>query len=261
MEENMDILYPTEENKSDSSYEIVICDDDNIFCFQLEDYLLQYCRDYDIPINVHIFHNGLHLKEFIADGKHVDLLFLDINLSDDENDGVTIGTFVRNLPEMELTQIVYISSGSQYAMQLFRIRPLDFLIKPITQEMVDRIMETYARLFIQTNTFFKYNIKKKECHVEVHSIIYFQSIAKRIRIVTKHGEIEYYGKLSDALAHLPENLFLCVHKSYVVNMSFVSEYRVDEIILSDGTSIPVSQSKRGALHEYMRNMDNRKTNQ
>lgn len=124
--------------------------------------------------------------------------------------------------------------------------------------MVDRIMETYVQLFIQTNTFFKYSVKKRECHVEVHSIIYLQSIAKRIRIVTKHGEIEYYGKLSEALDQLPENLFLCVHKSYVVNMNYVSECRVDEIILSDNTSIPVSQSKRATVHKYIKNIGNRK---
>lgn len=259
MEENTETLYPAEENKSSSTYEIAICDDDDIFCFQLEDYLLHYCREHDIPINVHIFHTAPNLEEFISNGKQIDLLFLDIDLCDNEHDGVTVGTFVRKLPENELTQIVYISSKSQYAMQLFRIRPLDFLIKPITQDMVDQTMDTYSQLFIHTNTFFKYHIKKRECHVEVHSIIYFQSIAKRIRIVTKHGEIEYYGKLSDQLNHLPENLFLCVHKSYVVNMTFVSECRVDEIILFDGTSIPVSQSKRGAVHEYIRNIGNHKS--
>lgn len=40
----------------------------------------------------------------------------------------------------EITQIVYVSALEEYAIQLFQNRPMDFLIKPIKQEDIDKIM-------------------------------------------------------------------------------------------------------------------------
>ena len=41
----------------------------------------------------------------------------------------------------EITQIVYVSALEEYAIQLFQNRPMDFLIKPIKQEDIDKMRE------------------------------------------------------------------------------------------------------------------------
>lgn len=257
MNEKNDTLYSSREMVRKSMYEIVICDDDTVFCYELEDFLTHYSEEQNLPIDVHIFHTGPRLEEYIAEGKvPLDILFLDIELNNKQRNGVDIGNFLRTLPDAQMTQIVFVSSKTQYAMQLFQIQPLDFLQKPISQKKIDRVMSTYVKQFIETNAFFKYSFNKRECHVQMQSILYFQSTAKQIRIVTKHGEIEYYGKLSNALKQLPKNLFLSVHKSYIVNMSYVSECRGDELLLPDNVIIPISQSKRENVHKYIRERTN-----
>ena len=47
----------------------------------------------------------------------------------------------------EITQIVYVSALEEYAIQLFQNRPMDFLIKPIKQEDIDKIMNNYIHVF------------------------------------------------------------------------------------------------------------------
>ena len=42
--------------------------------------------------------------------------------------------------ENEETEIIYISSKTNYAMKLFQCRPMDFLVKPITFPMVERTL-------------------------------------------------------------------------------------------------------------------------
>lgn len=67
----------------------------------------------------------------MADG-HLDILFLDIELF--KMTGIEIGHYIRNeLDDMGL-QLIYISGQPSYAQQLFKTQPMDFLVKPITQD-------------------------------------------------------------------------------------------------------------------------------
>lgn len=61
----------------------------------------------------------------------IDLLFLDIEFHSESLNGVNIAQFLREQSEGQATQVVFVSSKSEYAMQLFQVRPLDFIIKPI----------------------------------------------------------------------------------------------------------------------------------
>ena len=60
------------------------------------------------------------------------MLFLDIELI--TTDGIQVGKFIREELKNLETTIIYISSKSSYAMQLFQVQPLGFLIKPLEVE-------------------------------------------------------------------------------------------------------------------------------
>lgn len=77
------------------------------------------------------------------------LLFMDIELGD--TDGIILGNTLREHLGNEITQIVFISYRKDYALQLFRIRPLDFLIKPMDYGKIRLIMDTYRKLFPEKN--------------------------------------------------------------------------------------------------------------
>ncbi|MCR1841073.1 response regulator [Murimonas intestini] len=66
-------------------------------------------------------------------GGHYNIIFLDINLPG--VGGVEIGEIIRQKMEDEMTHIVYISQQAGYAMELFKVRPLDFLIKSVNREI------------------------------------------------------------------------------------------------------------------------------
>lgn len=90
----------------------------------------------------------------------LDLLFLDIKLGG--VDGVSVGQKLRQDILNEVTQIVYVSSKQGYAMSLFQNRPMDFLLKPVDQDTVDRIMQEYRRVYDRQNHFFEFQIGRAE---------------------------------------------------------------------------------------------------
>lgn len=221
---------------------IGILDDDERFAEQLREYLLEYAKKNKIIFDIQMLTSAQRLYQHIEQEGIFHILFLDIELQ--ETTGVEIGKKLRSELKNESMQIVFVSSKEQYAMQLFEIRPMNFLVKPIIYEKVAMVMEEYKRLFQFQPSFFKYNVGKSEYNVNQQCIMYFQSMGKKIIMMTQNKSEEFYGKLSEIIPKLNPNLFCEVHKSYVINMQYVAQYRRDSIIMVDNEVIPISQSRR-----------------
>lgn len=223
-------------------FRIGICDDDETFAIQLEEYIIQYAKTKNLLVDTQTFSNADDLFQNMEEEGLFEILFLDIQLND--TTGIDIGRKIRTSLKNEAMQIVYVSSKEGYAMQLFDIRPMNFLIKPVDYGKVVYILEEYDRLYNLQNKFFQYSIGKSQNRINERYIIYFQSQGRKIKMVTQNDSIEFYGKLSDVILQLNEHSFLNVHKSYVINTNYVVEYRKDSILMANGESIPISQSMK-----------------
>lgn len=226
---------------------IAICDDNEKFAEQLEDYIFEYTSNHSISADTFVFTSGEELiKNFSVESAY-DLLFLDIELG--ETTGIELGKQIREKMKNETTQIVFVSSKENYAIQLFDIRPLNFLVKPVEYKKLEYVMDEYDRLYKFQHNYFEYNIGKQRFRVNEQSIIYFQSQGKKIQMITQEGDREFYGKLSDVLENLNEHSFISVHKSYVINMRHVSEYGRDSILMINGDWIPISRAMRNSISQ------------
>lgn len=124
-------------------YRIAICDDEKSTCGELENYIKHYCGSHFKQAEIGVFYSGEALCEYLKRNEYFELLFLDIELP--SINGVDVGQFIRKTLGNEYMDIVYISSKENYAMQLFQYRPLDFLIKPITPETIERILNAFVK--------------------------------------------------------------------------------------------------------------------
>jgi len=230
-------------------YRIGICDDDLIFCGQIEQYLFECCSNFNMQMEIMIFVHGTELLTNINAEGPFDLLFLDIELFD--IDGVNIGKILRSDISNEVTQIVYVSSQMDYALQLFQIRPLDFLLKPVKFADIEKIVRVYHRLFVKNTHYFEYKIGRTSHRIDERYIISLQSEGRMIHITTTSGIDTFYGKLSNIEQQLNSNAFFNVHKSFVINWNYVAEFHPSEIIMSNGEIIPISQSRRAAVQEHI----------
>lgn len=221
---------------------IAICDDNELFCWKLENFILDYCKKTHWEVETVVFTSGEELLRYWETKQRPDLLFLDIELQ--TMDGISIGNELRKNPENESTQIVFVSIKRDYALQLFKVRPLDFLIKPVSYEDVSRILDTYYRLFITLKPLFEYRHNKQICRIDQRNIIYLQSASKIITIHTTFGVHQFYGKLSECMDQLNPNSFFFVHKSFIININHIVEYKANQVLMSDLTTIPISQSRR-----------------
>lgn len=228
---------------------IGICDDDEQFTIQLERYVMTHARKKGISVETQIFLSSDKLFSGIDEDGLFDILFLDIEL--DGETGIDVGHKLRSDLKNEIMQIVFISANDEYALQLFNIRPMNFLVKPITYDKVAFIMDEYNRLFPTSNRYFTYNIRKKKCRMNYKCILYFQSQGKKIQMVTQDGTEEFYGKLSDVVSQLDEEAFCVVHKSFVVNLHYVIQHKSDSVVMANKVEIPISHSMKQNVKEKL----------
>ncbi len=232
-------------------YIVGICDDNDMFCWEMESLILDYCAKIHLEVETLIFSSGEELLEYWHTDQQLDLLFLDIELQ--TTNGIQIGNKLRQNMAFGNTQIVFVSIKKDYAMQLFKIRPLDFLIKPVSYEDVSKIIDTFCSLYTFLKPYYEYQTNKRIHRIDQKTIVFLQSTGKIITIVTTNQKYKHYGKLSDCMKQLNSNIFIPVHKSYIININYVTEYKADELILANSSHIPISQARRQFVKEFILN--------
>lgn len=224
-------------------YKIAICDDEKSVCSEIEKYIEQFFSNNHIEGQMEVFYSGDEICDYIKAQKSFDLIFLDIELP--KKTGIEVGKYIREERKDESTDIIYISSKTNYAMELFKCRPLDFLIKPITYKKVEDILNIVVKRNKVRHQTFSLQIGNIHSIVSLLDILYFQSENKKIYIKLISGEEQIFtGKLDSVEKSLPKDSFLRIHKSFLINYDYVSQYSLEYVRMVDGTVMNISKAYR-----------------
>ena len=225
-----------------------ICDDGKELCCEIEQFILAYGRKQNLALDCFVWYSGEELCDDLKQGIHIDILFLDIALM--EMDGVEVGKYIRNCLDDREMQIVYISGYQAYAQSLFQNQPLDFILKPISEQQIIDAMDLAVNILGKTRRVFSYHKGKELYYMPCNQIIYFTSAGRKIKMITQLGEDEFYGKIDELKNKLPED-FLLIHKSYYINRRWIQRYSYENIELFDKTILPIAKAKRKCIRETM----------
>ena len=222
-------------------YRVGICDDDKILCSLLEAQIQRLSAELLTKFEIEVWYSGESLECDLKKGAELDIIFLDIELL--QKNGIEIGTFIRDEMEDTDTHIVYISSKQGYAMELFKVQPLEFLVKPISAVRLKEVLERSMKRKKYAESCFEYQRGSRIFRVSVREILYFMSMDKKVLMIKKEGQEEFYGKLKNVMEQLPAG-FLMIHQSYVIHQEYVSEYSYESIKMMNGDVLSVSKPYR-----------------
>jgi len=233
-------------------YKIAICDDEVGLGTELEEILLGLFKKLNIGCEIDIYPTGEEICEGIRVGLHYDLIFLDINFAESDFSGINVGKFIRLSCQNNRTSIVYMSWDKSYALELFKIRPMDFLIKPLSEDKMEEIVRTFLLLSKDWSKDFVYKKDHFTLRVQVKDIVYFERQNKKIVIHLVSGEKEeFYDSLRKIYKEQLEGLdFLFVNSSLVLNCDYIASIDYKEIFVKDNPNpIPISQMRRSKIRE------------
>ena len=81
--------------------------------------------------------------------------------------------------------------------------------------------------------------------VNTADIVYVESYNRHLIICTCDGKkAEIVGKLGEFIKLLPHELFISIHKSFAVNMKYISEFNEGGVVMTIGETLPVSVRRK-----------------
>lgn len=226
-------------------FSVAICDDDELLCTKIENILLSYKGEI---VQTEVYFSCEKLFADLKNGMHYDLIYLDIEL--EMMNGVELGSKIRNELKNDKVQIVYISAKTNYAMELFEVRPLNFLVKPINNQQVIDVLEKAIDLSKEISKYYEFNINRSYYKIAYGDIVYFESKSRKVILHTEINQYEFYAKLNE-IDEQTNNEFLRIHQSFLVNPLYVVKFGARMVTLSNGKSIPVSHAYSREIRKYL----------
>ena len=230
---------------------ILICDDDPVFCDELERDLEQYEIIHRLEFEILKVFSGEQALDALAQGDW-DVLFMDIEMP--TINGVEAGKRVREQLQNYGLKIIYVSSQRGYAMDLFKVDTFDFLIKPVKYEELEEVMDKLMNTLNRGGEMFVYHKKGQTARCKMEDILYFESQLKKTIVVTRQKTDEFYASLKDIYEELKDKRFFYCHKSILVNYDRVAEFHYDKLVLDNGEELEISQAKRKEVRKLSSEM-------
>ena len=218
----------------------LIIDDEPLSLEVISDYVND-CPELELK---GICRNAIEADEIIKNEK-IDLLFLDINMP--KLSGIA---FVKTLKNPPL--FIFITAYSEYAIEGFDVRAVDYLLKPVSFERfkiaVNRALEWTSNKNVSNNSGGHIMVRadKKSYKVDFENLLYMEAKGDYVRFITNERSLMVHGTLKEMLLQLPGNLFERVHKSYVISLKKVDYLEGNQVKVGEH-KIPVSLSYREKL--------------
>ena len=227
---------------------IAVTDDDLSVHNRLLLYFSRFEMNYEYDLKVDYFTACEDLAEKLQCGCRYDLIFLDIEFTG--MTGTDLGFMLRKKLKNYEIQIVFISSADTHAMELFRIRPLEFLLKPLKEEEFKRCMLAFMDYYRNSDTFLEYTLDNVRHRIRTREVLYLESDRKKAVFHTKNGVFSAYGKISDIIRNDKER-FLCISRGVYVNIDHITDATAKVIRLTDDSGLYVSRGCQNTVRNRL----------
>lgn len=187
----------------------------------------------------------------------IDLLFLDIQMP--KLTGIEFLKSLHNRPK-----VIFTTAYSEYALEGYDLDVVDYLLKPIPFERFLRAIDKASRL-ISSSTVLASQAGNSHAASEPYiyvredkitqkiflsEILYIESQGNYVKIVCSNREITSYSSISLIEEKLPENLFLRVHRSFIVSTDKITAFSGTTIMIGK-IQIPIGRSYKTLVEQIL----------
>jgi len=171
----------------------------------------------------------------------VDIIFLDIQMP--KMSGITFIKAINQSPYIVLT-----TAHREYALEGYELNIIDYLLKPIALE---RFMKTIAKIYTleqkqaapiipvpevkvnNTKPFVYVKSDRQYTKILLEDILYIESIKNHVIIITQKEKITTLLSISQMTTKLPEQYFIRIHRSYIINLNSINQFSNTHVLIQD----------------------------
>jgi len=195
------------------------------------------------------------MEAFNAINNHkIDLVFLDINMP--EISGISFAKSIN-----KDIKIIFTTAYRDYAVEGFELQAVDYLLKPISFERLLKAINTYFEVYsnqekeyevqIDNNNFMFVRSDRRMIKIDFNDIFYIESYSDYIKIHLANETIVTRETISAIEAKLPKNVFIRIHRSYIVALQKISSFTNEQIVIQN-KSLTISRSYKNEVLELLK---------
>ena len=211
---------------------VAICDDSVTSTSKTESLLLNY---HPTLFEIEIFEEPVRLIE-ACKKTYYDFFILDIEMP--KMNGIQLAEWIR-LTE-NYNPIIFLTSYKQYMEKVFKVQTFDYLLKPIEQIEMNRVLDRLSSYLQISDQRFIFSFNKVTHSLLFSDIIYFEKDRRAVKIYTKNEQFQTLMTTEELLKKL-SNDFIQIHHSFVINSKWFKTLRADTVILTNERQLPLSR--------------------
>lgn len=237
-------------------YRIAVCDDEQADASYVTNFIKMWARERAVMVQVEEFPSAEAFWFCYEEDRAFDILFLDIemqpknmdkNIGQESMNGIDLAAKIRERDHA--VQIVFVTGYMDYIAEGYDVEALHYLLKPVTKERlgvvldraVQRVKSREKELCLQTS--------EGIVRIPVSEIRYLEV---QRNYVTVYGGENYTVKktLAELERELDESFFR-TGRSFIVNLRFVQKITKAQVVLKDGTQVPLSRGLYEKINRAM----------
>lgn len=219
-----------------------ICDDSPLDQEMIKHYLTKYANANGLSCEIMVFPSASELIDSYQSQKLLpDLLFLDIYMT-----GLSGIDAAKKLRVTGFTSdIIFITSSTEYAMESYDVNALYYLKKPFKYE---DFCKALSRFSLKEEKEESYSIPRKGSNLSIlhKDILFLETGRHSVILHAVNDTISFSGSLTECAKELLESpQFLGCGQSYLINMNHVKNIENASLTMSDNSviQIPVRRKK------------------
>lgn len=175
---------------------------------------------------------------------HIDLVFLDINMP--EISGISFAKSINNN-----IKIIFTTAYRDYAVEGFELKAVDYLLKPISFERLQKALQNYFDIYGTSNQitpsvsditdFMFVRSDRKMIKIDYANIIYIESFGDYLKLHLTDTVIITRETISAIEAKLPKRQFIRIHRSFIISIAHIQSF-TNEYITINKQALPISRS-------------------
>lgn len=215
---------------------IAICEDEKETQLLIEDQLDNILKNINIEYEIQKYSSG---EELLGSNlKDIDILLLDIQMG--QINGMDTARKIRELGNK--MEIIFITSLIDYVQEGYEVRAYRYILKPIeSKELKQHVITCIKEIETNKNKYIVIKNRSNTYKIYSNEIKYIEVQKKEMSIHTINKSFDVRYSLGKIEKDLNLDNFVRCHKSFLVNLSYVENIKLNIAILESGEEIPISR--------------------
>lgn len=227
----------------------LICDSEERYIADIEKNLEKYCAEHKIICKYDSFKSG---QEALKYTDAYNIAFLDT-----ETHSIKGLEFAAELRQRNKNIIIFfISEYDSCPDDALNLSSFHCIINPFDCAGFYKSLDKALDLINQTVVAFYIKNANKVSRITSDEIMYIETLPHKTKIVTKKQVYYSKNQITYWDSMLNYSRFYRVHKSFILNMDYVDEYKRNEVRLTNGEIVPVAYRRqtefRKDFYEYIK---------